>query len=268
VAPVVIECPNCRKPYSLPAKVPPTFACRACGTVMDLSGLQGSPAPLDEVLATVACGACGAEAPADRPFCSRCGKPLAAGAPEEGALASRMLSASAGGRRDPSSNARAGVSGPGRVGESRAKNDLAEFARAVGIVRVIYIIAALLHGLSLIGIAMLPPSDIRSLLLLVIGLFVTFDVTGAIYVRRNPFAWSLVLALFSTLVVVAALLGGGIPILWIIVALLAWSAVAKASRAKRLLERYPELARSGKRGAPSRGRREERSASSRRRSRV
>ena len=39
----VIQCPTCSKKYKLPASPPPTFQCKACGTVMDLSAFQAPP---------------------------------------------------------------------------------------------------------------------------------------------------------------------------------------------------------------------------------
>jgi hypothetical protein len=41
----VIQCPTCSKKYKLPAVPPPTFQCKACGTVMDLSAFQAPAAP-------------------------------------------------------------------------------------------------------------------------------------------------------------------------------------------------------------------------------
>jgi hypothetical protein len=41
----VIQCPTCSKRYRLPDKVPATFTCRSCQTVMDLSGFQQAAAP-------------------------------------------------------------------------------------------------------------------------------------------------------------------------------------------------------------------------------
>ncbi|MHC5011814.1 MAG: hypothetical protein ACYTG6_12865 [Planctomycetota bacterium] len=42
----IIQCPTCSKKYRLPASVPPTFTCRNCDTVMDLSGFQAE-APVE-----------------------------------------------------------------------------------------------------------------------------------------------------------------------------------------------------------------------------
>lgn len=46
----VIQCPQCAKRFRLPERVPPTFACTQCGTVMDLGAFQAAapaaaPAP-------------------------------------------------------------------------------------------------------------------------------------------------------------------------------------------------------------------------------
>ena len=41
----VIQCPQCSKRYRLKGNPPPTFTCRNCGTVMDLSGFRQEAAP-------------------------------------------------------------------------------------------------------------------------------------------------------------------------------------------------------------------------------
>ncbi len=53
----IIQCPTCGKKYRLKGAPPPTFTCRGCQTVMDLSGFQAAAAPAPGPVETARRGA-------------------------------------------------------------------------------------------------------------------------------------------------------------------------------------------------------------------
>lgn len=81
----IIQCPTCSKKYRLKGNPPPTFTCRECGTVMDLSAFAQPAAPAPAAPAAPA-------QPAAPP-------PPAGGAPSRGTVPSRRRGA--GGHRRP-----------------------------------------------------------------------------------------------------------------------------------------------------------------------
>ena len=140
-----------------------------------------------------------------------------------------------------------------------ANRELGQADRAIRAVRTIFIVGAVLYGLVTLLLTAAPPSQLRTLLLLVCVATTCLMTAGAVLVRKNPFVWSLVLACLSTLGVVGGLLMGGLPWLQAIIMFAAWGAVGQATRMKTLIARHPDLAiaqrLSGREARPSRGRR-------------
>jgi hypothetical protein len=66
-------------------------------------------------------------------------------------------------------------------------------------------------------------------------------LTGALTLHRYPFGWTVGCAAFETLIVVAIVAYGGVPVLDALFALLLWCAVPVMARAARILREHDDL---------------------------
>lgn len=133
---------------------------------------------------------------------------------------------------------------------ARRRSAIAELNKAkesIRAVRTLYWVGALLSGL-LLGLLLLAFGShgvggtvffVLGLTALIVGLY----VAGAVRIFREPLLWSTLIASLETIqlamsVIEGAFLSAAIRAVW---ALALWSVVARVTRVRRLIEKYPEL---------------------------
>jgi len=187
---------------------------------------------------TRACPACGALHTSAVRFCEECG------APQTRRAAPRTV----GPRR-----ARAGGSGSAAVGALGDDDDqgpsldregrrlanaaLLKARKRLRFVRFVLWLHALSNGLA----AVLYFSQGPLVLAWVSVAIVAVAACGALTLSRFPFGWTVGCAAFQTLVVVAIVGYGGIPVFPALFAMLLWSAVPVTARAGRILREHDDL---------------------------
>jgi hypothetical protein len=127
-----------------------------------------------------------------------------------------------------------------------ASRELGKIERAILGVRTLFVVTAALHAVvaALVGF-LVEDERPRTGWALCFGLVAAVALLGAILVRRQPHAWSIVLAGVTTVWMFALFLMVGTSWLWqlqLICMLGAWAAVDQTRRVKALLARFPALA--------------------------
>lgn len=204
------QCDGCGKAYEVadPAKV---YRCRCGGRV--------AVRPTEEASDRY-CPSCGAlHVDEEARYCEECGASL------DGTVAARQDS----------------------VARQEANRELAIAKASVRAIRTWYRVGATLAGAMflLVTWAVLA-GGVTPLGILILGFMggtVVVYVLGAVRIHREPMLWSILIASLETCRLGLALIGGN----WIAAAILSiwtlafWSVVARVTRVRPLIERYPEL---------------------------
>ena len=124
-----------------------------------------------------------------------------------------------------------------------ANRELGKARRGVEAVRAFYICNAMLAGVLL---ALAALGDMGAIAIGVLGVLFALSIAGTLRVRKEPFAWSLVLAIGWTLNVLAmAALGAASANCIFVFSCLwtrgCWYAVRATSRAAQLMKENPDL---------------------------
>lgn len=214
-------CEDCGKTFRVP-EPERTYTCRACG------GTVRAAPRVEEPELQPACDACGAILVGEPSFCEECG--AAVGEPPA-----------------PSRRARDGRDDHDGTERRRAASELVRAHRWIKLLRVFYVINAVLFGLLLAGaiFALSAPELPVGAVVLMIGLLAgatALFVVGAIQIAFQPFLWAVLLAAASTLVR-ALELAIEPQLNWIGLAwtALLWAAVIPTVPTRRLMREHPDL---------------------------
>lgn len=225
---IKVSCESC----GLLTKIEKTHVlppCSQCGgTLVPLDApLRAELTPPPEPLKGVTfCSACDASNPVAARFCENCGQPLV----EQVADAKSP-------RRHPKARSRS-------LEKRQANIELGKAYTTMKRVRGLFIFLAALSALQFFLLLALRP-DVPGLL--VGGAVVGVLVLGAVFLQRQPFAWTLVLACLMTLAVLLTILGNlakgeftllSIPWLWIILTIACWTATTSMLNVKVLLAQH------------------------------
>ncbi len=224
--------------------LPPCSECGGTLVPMD-APLRAEPTPPPEPLAIKFCSACDASNPATARFCENCGESLAEREP---------------GGADTGSPRRRRKVRSKSLEQRSANIQLGKAYRTMKRVRALFIVLATFYGLAtavlFLGLLGLQHEEVEVPGLYVFLLFYaacTFSVfvLGAVFLRRQPFAWTLSLACLMTVDVVLTTVSNladgkfvliSIPWLWVFLTTACWTATASMLTAKRLLVEHGDTA--------------------------